>query len=992
MEPPTKKRRRNSSAQKGVRDESDDDELASHPQEIRMRRDPDIQLALKRANADHKLQATMAHIIEKYSRDFEGIGDEIDMNTGEIVVNNGHLRNMRDEGDVEGLWMEGDSNIDEDEGILLEDLTDEYSDSEEPVKEVQDSQSDIQNRQDSASAEQDAPTNHKTHSEVVREAPQADTDMANGPSHVSNVMSPPNPRPVREPHDKPHFDLPPFGPGGSLGFGTTPGFGPWGMMPGLPMQAWGRDDIPPYFSMPPSMPGPWFSGGRYDFPTNDGQTSIWSRNRTRKTKRAGSMKASSKQAANRRPGSTPPEEEAGPADDYRKSLSEEQPTDNQEIPASDRTINATDDDDDLIFSGTSDVVPTPDASVVPSTKETPSTKTGTDRHAERALEETDGNAVKVSQHNDEDDSGRRRSGRARKQTEYMGKISWDDAREWRKSGQTMRVELYKADPALRNDFESVNHTDGEHASSSEEPQSNELPTKKAETETGFHRQVVPDSQDTATPFNSSAPETSEPKVGNDRFNASIISTIPSMELSDDEAPLVLSRIRRPKRQIEDPNPLSSLITAQDRNGSAELVTSVASSPPKANRRAAPRVEPEVEGILDQSIEPLKRQRGRPKGSKSQAKDANPIYSITVATSDLTAPQRRKAGRPRKSDIADSSIETGAKDYSIYATRSHGHPDHDETQKKSADNDAETAERPIPHHLTSELKWLLKTKPKSPASRKSQLKTTIEKSKPRRPRDRLQEPSNATDESTEVNGDTPGGQEEQLVPRKPNKPSREPDTITEGSLEMPECVVIVEDDQPPTASHSSPIRDDGPQNYSDPPDDSEVHLDESLSECMPPHDEAVHDHESLPELPQGPVVQAMSTPRKPKDTRAPLAEPPSSSHKPHTPRHTAIRTTRAPSSRRSLLSFVSDSESDTDGSRDELARKVKSASKTASARPSTKKIWRTSALTREVHRTPSRKRFQEMSSPISTVKTPGGTLRTCGVDGYQCGRDFCFTCI
>src|SRR6478735_11918478 len=135
MEPPTKKRRQGSSAQKEVQDESDDDELASHPQEIRMRRDPDIQFALKRANANQKLHATMAHIIEKYSRDFEGIGDEIDMNTGEIVVNNGHLSNMRDEGDVEGLWVEGDSNIDEDEGILLEDLTDEYSDNEAPRSE-----------------------------------------------------------------------------------------------------------------------------------------------------------------------------------------------------------------------------------------------------------------------------------------------------------------------------------------------------------------------------------------------------------------------------------------------------------------------------------------------------------------------------------------------------------------------------------------------------------------------------------------------------------------------------------------------------------------------------------------------------------------------------------------------------------------------------------------------------------------------------------------
>jgi hypothetical protein len=97
MSSAAKKRRHGSSSRKDLQDEDDDDddELASHPNEIRIRRDPDIQFALKRANADHKLQSTMAHIIEKYSRNFEGIGDEIDMETGEIVVNNGHLRSMR---------------------------------------------------------------------------------------------------------------------------------------------------------------------------------------------------------------------------------------------------------------------------------------------------------------------------------------------------------------------------------------------------------------------------------------------------------------------------------------------------------------------------------------------------------------------------------------------------------------------------------------------------------------------------------------------------------------------------------------------------------------------------------------------------------------------------------------------------------------------------------------------------------------------------------
>ncbi|KAF5681760.1 hypothetical protein FCIRC_5374 [Fusarium circinatum] len=975
MEPLTKKRRRGSPAQKEVQDESDDDELASHPQEIRMRRDPDIQLALKRANADHKLQATMAHIIEKYSRDFEGIGDEIDMRTGEIVVNNGHLRNMRDEGDVEGLWMEGDSNIDEDEGVLLEDLTDGCSDSEEPVKGVQHSRSEHQNNQESTFAEQGAPTSQRTHSEVSQEALQADMATTIDPSRINNAML----------HaSESQFGPPPYGPGSSVGFGPIPGFGPWRGMHGFPMQAWGRDDIPPYFNMPPSMPGPWFTGGRYDFPAHNGQTSIWSRNRAKKTKRAGSMKASSKQAITRIPSSSRAEEEAV-ADDHHRSVSEQQSRDNQEDLAPDRTINDTDEDDDLMFSETTEVASTSEASLILPTKESPA-KGEVHQLSQGALEETNGNAVKVPQQNDEeDDSGRRRSGRARKQTEYMGKISWDDAKEWQKSGQRLRVELYKADPAVHKDFESVDHVGDECASSSEELQGNALGTSTLERGTTSQRRVIPDSQDTATPFNSSAPEAPERKVGTDRLYASDIPTVPSMELSDDEAPLVLSRIRAPKRQAEPGNPLSPVMPTDDRIRTAEPIVHVARST-KPNQRATSIVEPTVGGTQDQTIEPLKRKRGRPKGSTRKAQNTNTVSSTNAIASGPPAPQQHDSGALKTSN---PDIEIESEDHSTYGTRTHGCPDRDEESLPKSDNDVtETEERPVTHHLTSELKWLLKTKPKSPVSYRPQAKTTDETIKSRRSRERLQKSSSSADESTELNEEISDDQREQ----PPLGLLQEPNTIPEGPMEAPESVITVGDDQSSTACPSSPGHVEDSPSYSDHSDDNGSRLNDSSSDYAPPQDEAVHDEESLPELPRDIMVQEASTPRKPKDTRAPLTEPPSSSHKPHTPRHASIRTTRAPSSRRSLLSFVSDSESDTGEFRDELARRVKSASKTAYVRRSTKRIWRASALTREVQRTPSRKRFREMSSPTSTVKTPGGTLRTCGIDGYQCGRDFCFSCI
>ncbi|KAK8219898.1 hypothetical protein M8818_000872 [Zalaria obscura] len=69
-----------------------DEELAGY--------DPTIDLERDRRANDNKLKTTFERIFEKYARDFNGVGDEIDMATGEIVVNNGHLAFMRHERDV----------------------------------------------------------------------------------------------------------------------------------------------------------------------------------------------------------------------------------------------------------------------------------------------------------------------------------------------------------------------------------------------------------------------------------------------------------------------------------------------------------------------------------------------------------------------------------------------------------------------------------------------------------------------------------------------------------------------------------------------------------------------------------------------------------------------------------------------------------------------------------------------------------------------------
>ncbi|KAL8947817.1 MAG: hypothetical protein Q9222_005944 [Ikaeria aurantiellina] len=70
--------------------------------------DPDVELGEQRARCDKKLKSRFESIFAKYEKDFDGIGDEIDLVTGEIVVDNGHVENMVDEIDPGEEAISGD--------------------------------------------------------------------------------------------------------------------------------------------------------------------------------------------------------------------------------------------------------------------------------------------------------------------------------------------------------------------------------------------------------------------------------------------------------------------------------------------------------------------------------------------------------------------------------------------------------------------------------------------------------------------------------------------------------------------------------------------------------------------------------------------------------------------------------------------------------------------------------------------------------------------
>lgn len=70
------------------------------PRDSERQYDPTLRLERERMANDQKLKGRFERLFEKYSRDFSQVGDEVDLETGEIVVNNGHIALMEHERDV----------------------------------------------------------------------------------------------------------------------------------------------------------------------------------------------------------------------------------------------------------------------------------------------------------------------------------------------------------------------------------------------------------------------------------------------------------------------------------------------------------------------------------------------------------------------------------------------------------------------------------------------------------------------------------------------------------------------------------------------------------------------------------------------------------------------------------------------------------------------------------------------------------------------------
>ena len=82
----------------------------------------DVELRRRRAQNDRRLKSIFESIFDKYEKDFEGVGDEIDLETGEIVVDNGHVSGLGYQRDIFGHDVGSDVDSESEESEELRNL------------------------------------------------------------------------------------------------------------------------------------------------------------------------------------------------------------------------------------------------------------------------------------------------------------------------------------------------------------------------------------------------------------------------------------------------------------------------------------------------------------------------------------------------------------------------------------------------------------------------------------------------------------------------------------------------------------------------------------------------------------------------------------------------------------------------------------------------------------------------------------------------------
>ncbi|UNI23454.1 hypothetical protein JDV02_009272 [Purpureocillium takamizusanense] len=924
MEPPAKKRRQGQSPFDPSGGE-DDDELFFEPHEIRAKRDPGYKLSLERAYADNRFQATMAHIFEKYSRNFEGIGDEIDMVTGEIVINNGHLQNMRNEVDV-GLEGPEHDVDDDDEGILLEDLLDEDVIGKDTRHYEEDAGGEDADEEDRIIQGQE-PSHHST-ALVPASHARATAPYTGYPSLLSGTFA----------GAPGGFDSTAAFGGSPLAFGASPfAMDPWGLPSLFSCPPWEPPDLFP--KQPKLLPS---AGDRYSFPAQDGGSSIWAPNYRFKEDEPDSATGSRQLGPSRPPARTrtrpmkyllPPTATRTEDDDEEdidedailsgKSAQpnrakrpagaarglEEDPLNHAKGPSkTERRVKKSSKKCKMKATTTPVICAEgPEQSKTKASSKGKEPETAGERPApavsDAAVPKPQPGVVSEATHllndaiKDQEQCSRIQSGRIPSHVNSRGALSESEITKKRPPQGSIMVQIPSVPWPKRNEYEEFNDV----AEEVEE---------------------VADSQD-------EIPPSSDQDVANGTASATTAQ------------PVVLA--------------IANIPTPQGSNASRKQARS--SRGQKSRKRELHReTNSSLFALSDDELPlfPGTKPRSTSRGSKR-------------TTTRASSPELHDSG------IGDSatnlsSTEQDEQDYATIASTSTA-ADDNKSSRRIASKAVVLDDTKVPTACT---RCSNDAEPGVGFSDDSKTSQTL----PRERRERQEHRKTSRRDTCAAAPDSPS--------TKPRSKSRRANaTVAHDQTEKP--------DQAGTTDQETGIDASEDQN--------------SVSPALPVAEEpyAISEKPTAASRPPEPNHRdtPKSSPTKPALAKATPSKAPATPSKPHTPRHTSILTTRAPSSRRSILSLLSsegDADDDDERELDELGRAIGGSGAglpvpfLSSGAPSSRKIWKSSARTTEVYHTPIKRRPTDVVSPSSITRTPGGTTRTCGLDGYRCGRDFCFTCL
>ncbi|KAL6892684.1 hypothetical protein HDV57DRAFT_482684 [Trichoderma longibrachiatum] len=1016
MEPPAKRRRMSQLLLDKNHADEDDDELAFRPFEVEAKRDPDYRLSVERAYADQRFQATMAHIFEKYGRDFEGIGDEIDLVTGEIVVNNGHVRNMRDEGDV-GDGLRGDltdGEGDEDEGIQLEDLYgDEEEYEEEETKEKGNPAGFGSERAHNGNGADDDEEEDRI---IQGRQPTRDshsTALVLGSLSRNALLaraSPFGPHNANPLHFEPPTELPfassPFS------FDRSPfASEPWGAPGQFSDPLWDRPDL---FAVqrPPSQQLP-LKPSRYQFPARSGQSSIWAPGsrfraddeeplpsafaatfgkhllpRRRKILKHPLLLPSTKSIEKEVDGRAEAEEDEEDEDVILTGKrSRENPTEAPKQPddLGESNHSAGKEVEERGGEGTSSDSGYKSAQ---STRRSRKRKQRADEGSpmDEALVQPPGISRKASsskskrmprkaKNPDQTTSslelpdganGCRRSARMRKQVEYLNKIPWAQALAEQKAQKQAALlpasDSQNSDDDARAEDESSAGLDSavddeaaltgsEHdcipdSAAEDEDEDEEEEEKEAEgeaeAEDAVEAQREQEEGDDAEEKEEVEREVSPPLVDLPTSHEPQIRQPDIVERRRNQAPTGFTfKPSNPACFLSDdeaPTILSKprKLTTQTRHENVLPLREIRNV--KAQEPAE--ISPSDAGKEGRPKQSSKKRRHEAEARIDSSPTANKggISNLDVSPEDASGVARLSSSPTRFLTRITSRVSLGDTPRSLDTIpEKAGHEPVPEPEAARSSSPCARVSEDTPRSTASRRKRRQSNKPSRPAV--EQLTADIAQSK--QPTKQTALPTVIEDSSNETSDD-----------------------ISHNESSSPAKAFLQEEPAPPSPKRTA------------------------LSPLEPESRPSTQSPSKV--IPRSPVKPPSKNPAK----RAFAAEAddplPSLSNPPQTPRR-PNRRLKVPSSRHSILSLLSD---DDEEEIDELGRNLTAMPRLQSsvAQTTARKVWRSSSRTREVYRTPVKKRPSEPVSPGSLVKTPGGTLRACGVDGYRCGRDFCFTCL